>query len=446
MAESNAFACLDELVIDHIASFLNIHSVYRWVCACEESVLLSPEWFFQNTLPSDGGFHVVPLDEYIVEYFYLAEMMNQMRKCRFIPKYCFEHRSEGISGIAKWLKVDSNSVYAERMAMLVGRLVHNAQTVALSKRRDRFGESHIHLCDAIDAARSFGFHGNLPPHDRIFEVIDDTGNPDFVTLFEIDPVVDPCVYSIDDAEAAMLKSTEYFSTLEENFRSGSAEADVLASILEDVYAVDVEDDEIDTEEWLVNMCPSWDEDWQVDEYLQRYGESPQEEAESQMQTILETLRNQQEVFAQLSLEEFGICEAQGRLSTDKMKQFLRVWPSNRWSDSAVRFFQLLIEEVHFGSVLEARVIKEGPINSEWDYGVLFGKRGAVLRNLRLSDDDDDDVSTVPNALDEECEDENYVGEIDEDEDFVDEHYEDEVSVDDRSEDELQQGGDIMDNC
>jgi hypothetical protein len=368
--------------------------VYRWTSACEGTTLLSPEWFFQNSLSCDDDdddfhFQVLPLHDNDREYFYLAETMNQMRKCRFIPKYCFEHRSLGISSIASFLQVDPNSVYAERIAMLIGRLVHNAQ-ILMARAGAR---NSVNLWDIVTASQAFGFHGQLPPHDELFKVFNDRGEHDFLTIFEIGGGQDSQRSSVDYYEETMRQASCYLETLHKDFDLTYARDYVMDSVLETIYVVDVEDEDTDTEEWLasIDAFSVWDEDdddKQVAHHIRMYGTSPQDLVEVEVPIIHERLRVQHERFCEMSWEDFGVCMARSRLSIDKLKRCVRAVSEKGWSDSAVRFFQLLIEEVHFGAVVEAKVIKEGPTDATWDYGVLLGKNGTILRNLRLSEDED----------------------------------------------------------
>ena len=59
-----------------------------------------------------------------------------------------------------------------------------------------------------------------------------------------------------------------------------------------------------------------------------------------------------------------------------------------YSDSAVRFIQVLIEGIHFGSAVEARVRKRGLVDVTWDYGVLVSANRTSWKCLVISDDDD----------------------------------------------------------
>ena len=404
------FTCLDELAVDHIASFLNLHSIYRWVCASKGAAtdVLSPEWFFRKTLVSPDEFEILPLDETAQERFYLAETVRQMRKCRFIPKFCYEHSSGGgIQHIAKWLEVDPASVYVERIAMLMERLVWIAQKHAHPRNR-------LRLQDFIAAARVFGFRC-LPQHDRIFQFdFSPFESHRFTTITEWCalqyessgniPFVDCSSASV--FRAHMCGGVEKAMMLE---FSDDTLIDVISYdlLLEPCHTIDMEnDDGVDIEDWLMGSLTEMPgRDGRSEEYQQRHGFSVKEQAKIEFNKYRETLQALHREVEHYEMEDFGVCIASPQLSSDGLVSYMRDQSRDglRYTDSAFKFVQLLIEEVHFGSVVEVKVKKQGSIKATWDYGVLFGTNGTTSRNLRLSDDEEDQMTE-----DDDDDDEDYV--------------------------------------
>ena len=431
------FMGLDGLVVDHIASFLNWQSIYSWVCAYRglENEVLSPEWFFQQTLPSRDEFEILPLDEDSQERFYLAETFPQMRKCHFIPKFCMTNTSIGIHSLARWLDVDPNSVYVERIAMIMGRLLWlmrehahargiSAALVGVHGR----GIANVFLWDVICAARFFGF-SSIPDHDQVFEfevpVTDKFRH--FLTTEECCSFIDlEGASTFETASTAMIRrhmkrfvemllpseldQDDIVELITENLGFNSFEARTFP--LE--HDFDIDDDALFMEELLpVEVIDDAMFNHEYDHFMLKFDKAID---------ILRTLHSDLDNF---DLRDFGICERWSQLPRARrlsqrgllahMEELEQLHPIGCvYTDSALRFIRVLIEGIHFGSAVEVKVQKRGLVDVTWDYGVLFSENGTSWRCLLLSDDDE--------RVFDEDEDEGYTL-SDDDDDDDEEHFE-----------------------
>ena len=396
------FSSLDGLVVDHIASFLNVHSIYSWVCAHRGALnqVLSPEWFFYQTLPSRDKFEILPLDSDARELFYLAEAFPQMRKCRFIPKFCVKKKSMGIQSLAEWLDVDPNSVYVESIAMLMGRLFGLVRDA--SECREIGGERpfNVFLCDVLCAARIFGF-SDVPDHDQMFRFdtpLGDARRP-FLTIEECCSLVDSedetsfDVASISVIQRQMQRFVKMLMTSPDH---DSEYIDELT--MEDLY----------DESWELPVNDTFDMDidtWFIDQLVQTddVDDAQMEQARNHFMLegnkTMDYLKTLHSDLPGYDLIDFGICERRSqlppwrRLSQDGLKKHLKDLEEFEYikrvcSNSALRFIQELIEGIHFGSAVEVKVRKRGLVDVTWDYGVLFSANGTSWKCLVISEDDD----------------------------------------------------------
>mmetsp|Transcript_13707 Transcript_13707/g.20878 ORF Transcript_13707/g.20878 Transcript_13707/m.20878 type:complete len:413 (+) Transcript_13707:90-1328(+) len=406
---SSGIICFDCFVIEQIASFLTTFSTFRWVCAFQgEKTILSPEWFFRWTLADRPEAVILPLNEN-EDQFYLSEMVKQMRKCRFIPKYSFSDKSAQTERVAKWLKVSPNSVYVECITMLLQRLLTLAQN-HLNYRGRGLEFTKIALDDMIASARAFGFE-NLPLHDKIFEFVDLQGNHHFLTAREISEIV-----KNENAELNLYEVRECFEIVFDHLLQEDSEDGDLTSLhydflreeklqefLDSMEDLDMENDDISVEFWLENETNLGRSQ---EDKLALYNESHIISAEELINMEIDSLRDGLKAFRGsfdvISMNNFGLHESKLRLSSFLFKRCYSSALS--MSESASNFLQLLMEEVHYGVALEAKVELKGSIEETRDYGILAGQNGMIWKSFLFSnneiqlEDDGNDEDYDPNEI------------------------------------------------
>jgi hypothetical protein len=414
----DAFAVLDDLAVDHIASFLNLHAIYRWVCACkgESTRVLSAEWFFRQSLLLSHGveWDVLPLDEDAQERFYLAGMLPQMRMSQFIPKFCVKNPSFGIGHIAKWLDVDPSSIYVESIALFLGRLLDLAQRHAVF----RVGYSNVYLWDVLWAARFFGF-STIPDHDRVFEIDSPRdGGHSFVTTGELcSTILDPVTVSALDHASVNVMRSHMRSVLEElmleELDDGGVER-IVTNMFDTLPTVPMDqNDNIDMESWLLEQLEyDCDEEWSTSEWQRQQDRSIGEQVKIEFHRMIENLRSLYLEIDDYDLEDFGVCLPVHRLksSPSELLSYLKEMGSlqrQKYTNSAVKFIQMLIADIHFGSAVEAKIKKKGPVEQIFEFGVLFGENGTSWKTLLFAED-------VDQMSDVEDDDEDYCLSEDED--------------------------------
>lgn len=402
----STFMDLDGLVVDHIASFLNFHSIYSWVCAHRgiSNDVLTPEWFFQQTLPSRDDFEILPLDDDSQERFYLAETFPQMRKCHFIPKFCIANTSRGIHSLARWLDVDPNSVYVERIAMIMGRLSWligehadaRGSSAALAGVHGT-GVTTVCLWDVVCAARFFGFSG-VPDHDQVFQLelpaADNFRN--FLTTEECCAFVDLEGTSTFDASITAVIRRQMKRFVEMLLTSELDQDEIVEHVTDNLgfesfdayHDFDIDDDSLFMEDPLpVEVFDDVMFNHEYNHFMLEYNKT---------MDILRTLHCDLDNF---ELRDFGICVRGSQMPRSHqlsqsglvalLEEMDTMYPIEcAYTEPALRFIRVLIEGIHYGSAVEVKVRKRGLVDFTWDYGVLFSDNGTSWRSLVLSDDDD----------------------------------------------------------
>jgi hypothetical protein len=456
--EDTPFVAIDNLVIEKIASYLSLHSIYQLVCACyansilRKIELLTPEWFIRRTfLPSDD-LEVLPLDEESTEKFFLAETFPQMLKCRLIPNFCMSSNSCGIGQyLSDLLDVSPDSVYTEWMAMFLARLWYLAQRHAEGRSKDtKYSYPQILLWDFLHAARIMGCCG-IPFHDQVFQLHSHLYETIvFVTTIEICHLVDPDAASrIEDMTLTDIRCL--FQQIIESLLVESIDDDAcqqIYSYLRTPYSNFLLD-ESDTEEekWYMEGAMenlSFSEGEQMPYTDDSHCDVPDHVDDSHVRhfdalsdinmehrQIIENLHEIHDEIAKYTLQDFGIHQMSTRLLSSSRRPPMMLLSRSlcqmglpqqqKFTDSVIKFVLYLIEGIHFGSAIEVKVRKASLPKMIFDYGVIFDQNGTVWRGIVLSSDelesyhkvndydvhDDDDDESLPYEM-ENSSDEEYI--------------------------------------
>jgi hypothetical protein len=343
------------------------------------------------------------MDEDARERFYLTEQTKQMAKCRFIPKYCFRYSSGGTHAVAQLLKVDPHSVYVERMTMLITSLLDHSLRIS-----DHSFSMDVLLVHMRDAMRAFGF-GELPTSDFIWELTDLCGRPLHLTTLEmltaVSSIKSTFLPSSVDGIRNRLKEFAKLLLNPDDTLFGMA-VDQLREIIVDTAldTIAMDETDLDLDSWLLSETIQREQtQGRQDEYFHRYGVSVKQQLELELAANRERVQKWEDELDFIS--EFGIAmsfsaHAGLRSCVD------RLIPNygDDYSESALKFLQLVIEDLDKGLALETKVEYGGLMR---DYGVLFGRHGTVWRRFLFSDEDsdpsvmDDDSEYVPSDAESE---------------------------------------------
>eukprot|EP00547_Thalassionema_nitzschioides_P013053 CAMPEP_0194261516 /NCGR_PEP_ID=MMETSP0158-20130606/46068_1 /TAXON_ID=33649 /ORGANISM="Thalassionema nitzschioides, Strain L26-B" /LENGTH=294 /DNA_ID=CAMNT_0039001639 /DNA_START=142 /DNA_END=1026 /DNA_ORIENTATION=- len=247
----------------------------------------------------------------------------------------------------------------------------------------------IALDDMIQSAKAFGFE-HLPHHDQLFEFFDLRGNRHFLTALEISEMV----YD-QNTEPSLSEIRECFEIVFEHLLEDDSEVgtslhydflreEKLEELMDSMGDIDMEDDGIDIEEWLES---GMDLEKTLEEKLAEYNETHMVPAEELINMEIGSLRDGLTTFraslVSIAKNNFGLYEPKPRLSASLFRKCYSNGLS--MSKSAASFLQLLIEEVHYGIALEAKVKIQGSFEETRDYGILIGRNGTIWKSFLFTD-------------------------------------------------------------